>query len=105
MNDICRKNKMYPINHLSYKGVVFHGDFTYIKNEKMSHIDYAITNNQGRGEVIYFEVVKTNWHLSDHRPIALEINLLSKIRSDVILARAQNEDAKEATVIKRFNKQ
>ena len=108
MSDICKKNKVYPINHLKHKGVVFHGDHTYIKNEKKSQIDYAITNSKGRGEVVTFKVIDTNWHISDHRPIALKINFSSKIRSDVILARAHDlnyEDAKEAIDIKRFNKQ
>ena len=108
LNDICKRNKIYPINHLKYKGKVFNGDFTYIKNDKKSQIDYVITNNQGRSEVVSFQVIKTNWHISDHRPIALEISFNVDIRCDIILARAQdlNHDNSEDTIsIKRFRKE
>ena len=56
MVDICKRNKIYPVNHLKYKEETFHGDFTYIKNEKKSQIDYIFTNTRGRNEIVSFEV-------------------------------------------------
>ena len=45
MVDICKRNKIYPVNNLKYKRKTFHGDFTYIKNEKKSQIDYLKGRN------------------------------------------------------------
>ena len=107
MTDICKRNKMYPVNHLKHKGIVFDGGFTYIKNDKKSQIDYVITNRQGRGNIVSFHIIKTNWHISDHRPIALEITCNNEIRSDIILARAQDlnhEFSVDTITVKRFRK-
>ena len=108
MKDICRRNKVYPINHLKYKGEIFHGDFTYIKDRNKSQIDFVITSSQGRNDLVSFEVVETNWHMSDHRPITLRINIDTIIRTDVLLTIANDlnyEDSSEGVNIKRFNKE
>ena len=108
MTDICKRNKIYPVNHLKHKGIVFDGVFTYIKNDKKSQIDYVITNRQGRGNIVSFHIIKTNWHISDHRSIALEINCNNEIRSDIILARAQDlnhEFSVDTITAKRFRKE
>ena len=88
MTDVCNTNKIYPINHMKLYGKVYHGDYTYFKNDKRSQIDLALTNNSGRKCIASFEVVSTNWHISDHRPIALKVNIQSKIRCEALLIRA-----------------
>ena len=107
MKDICRRNKMYPINHLIYRKKVFAGDFTFIRDNNKSQIDFVITSSHGRNEVISFEVLKTNWHMSDHRPITIQIKTYSEIRSDILLMRATNLNysvSREVVNVKRFNK-
>ena len=46
MADICKRNNVYLLNHLKYKGISYDGDFTYYKNEKMSQIDLVLTNGK-----------------------------------------------------------
>ena len=107
MKDICRRNKMYPINHLKYRRKVFNGDFTFIRDGNKSQIDFVITSSLGRNELVSFEVLKTNWHMSDHRPVTVQINTDCEIRTDVLLMRAANlnEVSNEAINVKRFNKE
>ena len=78
MTGICKRNKTYPINHLKDRGKVFDGDITYIKNDKKSQIDYVITNQKGRDEIVEFQVNKTNWHISSHRPRGVRSELQHK---------------------------
>ena len=63
--DLCRINKILPINHLTYKNKIFAGDFTYIKSEKKSQIDFCLTNEEGREYIADFNVLTYSWHLSD----------------------------------------
>ena len=35
MTDICRRNKVSPVNHLKYKGQTFNGTFTYFKSKRL----------------------------------------------------------------------
>ena len=73
---------MFPINH-KYRNKVYHGDFTYIKNDKKSQIDFALTNKEGRKCILSFEVKRTNWHTSDHRPIELIVEMNMSIVQNV----------------------
>ena len=73
MAGICRRNAIYPINHLKYKCTTFEGDFTYLKNEKKSQIDLVLTNNIGRDYVRSFSIVTHDWHISDHIPVCLSL--------------------------------
>ena len=41
--DLCRHNKVYPLNHLISSNKTYHGDFTYIKANKKSQIDFILT--------------------------------------------------------------
>ena len=48
MADICKRNNVYPLNHLQYKGVSYDGDFTYYKNEKMSQMTLFLRTIKGK---------------------------------------------------------
>ena len=107
MTDICKRNYIYPINHLKYNGMTFKGDFTYFKNEKKSQIDFVLTNNNGRKYMTSFEIINYDWHISDHKPTSLEIHVDSTISSTTILARAENmnyEYSPQQIKIQRYNK-
>ena len=67
--DLCRINKILPINHLTYKNKIFAGDFTYIKSKKKSQIDFCLTYEEGRKYITDSNVLTYSWHLSDHRPL------------------------------------
>ena len=103
MTDICRRNNVYPINHLKYKEKHFEGDFTYLRNGKKSQIDLVLTNNHGRGDVTLFKILKTNWHVSDHRPIQLKIQMEILIRAENLNYKYSPEDKKVSRYNKCFN--
>ena len=69
MMGVCKRNDIFPINHLKYKRATFEGNFTYHKNEKRSQIYFALTNSTARSNISSFKVVDQDWHMSDHRPI------------------------------------
>ena len=58
------------------------GYFAVLKNEKKSQIDL--------GDVTLFKIFKTNWHMSGHRPIQLNIQMETIISCAEILTRAEN---------------
>ena len=102
------KKRLYPINHLKYKGQTYSGDFTYTKNEKMSQIDFALTNSSGRKLIESFKIMNTNWHISDHKHICLSVNMDTCPSIHVILARAEDMNSEydpEQMIIRRYNKQ
>ena len=68
MTDVCNKNNAYPINHLKYKGLVNHGYVSYIKSEKKNR---KLTSSAGRNNVVSFEVLSDDWHITNHKPILL----------------------------------
>ena len=90
MTDICKRNNVYPVNHMKYGGVMYKGDFTYYKKEKKSQIDIVLTNKEGRKDITSFDIVDTNWHVSDHRPTSLQLRLSCTTPSYAILARAED---------------
>ena len=107
MMDVCKRYKLYPVNHLKYKNRTFEGDFTYYKNDKRSQIDFALTNDIGRKHIKAFKILDTDWHISDHRPLCLSIRINCTTSSNILLTRAEdlNYDFPiEKTIIKRFNK-
>ena len=103
--DLCRTNKILPINHMKYKNKVFTGDFTYIKSNRKSQIDYCLTNNIGRKHITNFSVLPYSWHLSDHRPLELCMKVSAIINCKNLFLRALDLN-KEAISPKvhRYNK-
>ena len=80
--ELCKVANIMPVNHLKYNNKKFPGDFTYIKSEKKSQIDFVLTDKNGRKYLQEFNVVQDNWHLTDHKPI--EVKLLLNIDIDVM---------------------
>lgn len=87
--DLCMIGNIFPINHLIYRGKVFDGDYTYLKGNKKSQIDFIYTNADGLKIVKNFSIQKDDWHLSDHRSILLEINARRMFNSSCLLKRAK----------------
>ena len=107
MTDVCKRNDTYPINHLKYKCTNFGGDFTYIKNEKKSQIDFTLTNSDGRNHITSFSIINQDWHISDHRPVCVDVCIDCTTSSNSLLVRAENlnyEFSPDVSVIQRFNK-
>ena len=105
--DLCRRNKVYPLNHLISSDKIYHGDFTYLKANKKSQIDFIITNSTGRHVVNSFEIANDNWHISDHRPVSATIKMNYVIPSEALLVRAQDlnlETYDTSSKVERFNK-
>ena len=105
--DGCKRNGIFPINYLKYKRATFEGNFTYHKNENRSQIDFALTNSTGRTNISSFKVVDQDWHMSDHRPIYLSVNIDCIASSNTLLVRAENlnyEFSPNIPVIRRYNK-
>ena len=49
--DMCSMCKIYPINNIVYKQKEYKSDFTYIKQNKKSHIDFILTNKDGLNDI------------------------------------------------------
>ena len=87
--DLCMVGDVFPLNHLIYRGKTFDGQCTYFKGNKKSQIDYVYTNKNGLKLVENFVIQKDNWHLSDHRPIVVEIHAARMYNSGFLLKRAR----------------
>lgn len=86
--DMCTTCKICPINNIVYKRKEFKSDFTYIKHNKKSHIDFILTNKDGLNNVTNFNIISNDWHLSDHRPVTCELNLPRTTNANNIFLRA-----------------
>ena len=71
-----------------YYDKVWDGKLTYHKANKSSQIDFVFTNKEGRKQITQFSIIETKWHLSDHLPLVLKLNLPFRISTNMILARA-----------------
>ena len=88
--DMCNSSKIFPINHLKLGNVTFAGDFTYYKANKRSQIDFVFTDYAGLKSIIEFAIPNENWHLSDHRPVCVEIQAKEGIDCSSLLRRAKD---------------
>ena len=107
MTDICKRNNIYPINHLKYIRSTFDGDFTYYKNEKKSQIDFILTNCVGREFITSFSGTDQYWHISDDRPVYLNIYIDCITSSFTLLVRAEDfnyEFSPDTPNIQRYTK-
>ena len=86
--DLCKSSNIFPINHLVFGNRKFIGDFTYYKGEKKSQIDFVYTNRNGIKMIKSFSIISENWHISDHRPIGIEIVTPEVIQPAILLKRA-----------------
>ena len=88
--DMCNSCNVFPINHLKVGNCSFTGDYTYYKADKKSQIDFIFTDSAGVKSILYFAIPNDNWHLSDHRPLYLEIKAAESINSSMLLRRAKD---------------
>ena len=86
--DVLTTSGIIPLNHLIHKGKSLGGDFTYHKAGKKSQIDFAYTTKSGLNFVKDFTIVKDNWHMSDHKPISLEITCSRVVNCGFLYKRA-----------------
>ena len=68
----------------------FGNNFTYIGGNGNSQIDYVLTNNAGRPKVKKIDILLNDWHISNHRPLSLELILVFDIVEYSLLVRAQD---------------
>ena len=61
-----------------YLEKTFGNDFTFVRSNGKSQIDFCLTNSMGRRKIKDFTVILNDWHLSDHRPISLLIGIDTK---------------------------
>ena len=97
----CKKNKIFPINHLKYR------NNTYFKNDRKSQIDFVLATSKGKNDIITIEVINYDWHLSDHIPLYVNVYLNSINSSADLLARAEdlNYEYKPLQMkVERFNR-
>ena len=85
---ICELHNILPLNHCLYYSKTWQGKFTYYKAGNSSQIDFILTNRHGRKFVTDFNIVETGWHLSDHLPLVLKLQLPFQISADMLLARS-----------------
>ena len=83
--DICNVGNVFPVNHIRYKGKQFPGKYTYHKSGKNSQIDFVMTNKEGLQCISQFTIVDLNWHLSDHLPLHLYLEVNENISASGLL--------------------
>ena len=86
--DLCCAGKVKPINGMKYYGKTFDNNFTFIRSNGQSQIDFCLTNATGRKMMKNFTILVDDWHISDHRPISLEIETQCKTDVGWLLKRA-----------------
>ena len=103
--DLCMSCAIMPINHLRYKEKIFMGGFTYTKSDKKSQIDFILTTSNGRENVQELLLIDDDWHLSDHRPLQLNLAFSKQtdIRRTLVRAVDLNKDIESNRLIKRFS--
>ena len=49
--DLCSTGNVKPVNGMKYHGMVCDNDFTFIRSNGKSQIDYCLTNSNGRTKI------------------------------------------------------
>ena len=88
--ELCNSCKIFPLNHLQMCSRSYQGDFTYFKAERKSQIDFAFTNRIGIKCIKDYDICNESWHLSDHRPLCLEVKAVESISCQSLLRRAKD---------------
>ena len=86
--DLCKTAEIFPVNHLIGKKV-HEGDYTYYKGDKKSQIDFVYSNKNGLKFIEDFCIPKNDWHVSDHRPVIMDILTPEVIEPSTLLRRAR----------------
>ena len=87
---LCINAEILPLNHLNFGEFSFPGQFTYHKAGKSSQIDFVLVNSQSINDINNFGFLNTDWHISDHIPVTLEIHVSQKSSLENILLRAND---------------
>ena len=106
--DICKTGDIFPLNHLKYKKKQYTGAYTYHKTGKNSQIDFVLTNRLGMNYITDFQIPSSNWHLSDHRPVYINMKVSEICSATGLLNRARDlnyEYNPNEFTIKRYTKQ
>ena len=88
--DMCTAADINPINGVKYKKRRFDNEYTFIRANGKSQIDFVLTDGAGRMKVRKLEMVQDGWHISDHRPVTLEITVDQEVDAQTLLIRAQD---------------
>ena len=70
---IYKSCEFYPINHLNIGYYTYTGNFTYVKSDKKSQIDYLFTNRHYK--VKSFNIVEKSLESSDHKMLQCSLRL------------------------------
>lgn len=85
--DLYNSGKIFPLNHLHSRNKHFTCDFTYQGIQNLKQTLY--TSSTKELNVLYdFVIVEQDWHLSDHRPLYVDICSDENINSRILLRRA-----------------
>ena len=88
--DLCITCDAMPINCVKYINKEIANNFMYYSGSGKSQIDFTLTDDQGRKNICRFKIISHDLHLSDHRPIFLEIDVMPEIDLSSIFKRAQD---------------
>ena len=73
--DLCSAGNVKPVNGLKCRGLTFDKDFTFIRKNGKSQIDFCLTNANGKTKIKNFDIASADFQISDHRPIALVVEI------------------------------
>ena len=90
LRDLCMTCDVMPINCVKYRNKEIDNNFTYHSGSSKSQIDFALTDDQGRKNICRFKIISHDWHLTDHRPIVLEIDVTPEIDLSFLFKRAHD---------------
>jgi hypothetical protein len=88
--DLCVVGNVKPINGLKFSQKTFKNDFTFLRSNGRSQIDFCLTNQIGRRKVKDFDILSNDWHISDHRPIKLQLEIECGIDIGGLIKRAND---------------
>ena len=86
--DLCAACKVNPVNGMIYDKKEFQNDFTFVRGRAKSQIDFVLTDDIGRRHISSFQILQHDWHLSDHKPIALHVQLPTDVNLVGLLTRS-----------------
>ena len=75
---------------MRYGDIRIDNDFTFLRGNTKSQIDFALTNVKGRSNIQHFKIAQSDWHISDHRMIELEIKVETEVCATFLLTRSRD---------------
>ena len=98
--DICVVGNVKPINGMKFNRKTFMNEFTFLRSNGKSQIDFCLTNEYGRRQINRFDILSEDWHISEHRPIKLQIEIETGVDVGGLIKRADdlNRSNNESTI-------